>query len=181
MNRSRMAATVALMCTAAGCGNVSPEQAKQEPAQLRRSVERFRAEYLESVESSNRLTQDTLAWLNGNAITEPRAQAVADAHMVMDRWAKLHFVPRYMHEQLRFDGYSRADVKSVQRRMLDLLRRDYVEYHDYQRYAQHAAETSMHGSPSGRLPAQLIEFRKRLETRTPSKDWLTPLLASLPD
>jgi hypothetical protein len=113
-------------------------------------------------------------------MTEPRAQAVADTHMVMERWAKMHFVPRHMHEQLRFAEYSREDVKRVQRRMLDLLRRDYIEYHDYQRYAQRAAESTMHQMPQGKLAPQLVEFRTRLETRRPSEDWLTPLLASLP-
>lgn len=184
MNRSRTArrlpAAIALLITAAGCGTVAPEKVRQEPARLRKSVERFRTQYLESVETSNRLTRETIAWLNGRALTEPRGQAVADAHMVMDRWAKLHFVPRYMHEQLRSNEYSRAGVKDVQRRILDHLRRDYIEYHDYQRYAQRAAETSMHGIPQGRLAPQLVEFRKRLETRAPSQDWLTPLLASLP-
>jgi hypothetical protein len=180
MNGRWRGAALLLMAVAAGCGRVTPEEARGEPARFRKSVERFRAEYVESVEAGNRLTQETIVWLNGPAVTEPRSHAVAGASRLMDRWAKVYFVPRHMHEQLRYDEYSREDVRRVQKRMLDGLRREYFEYHDYQRYAQGAAESSMHQTPQGRLAAQLVEFRQRLETRAESKDWLTPLVETLP-
>jgi hypothetical protein len=98
----------------------------------------------------------------------------------MDRWARVYFVPRYMHGQLRIDEYSSEQVKAVQGLLLDHLRRRYFELHDYQRYAQHASESEMHRAPPGRLPKELEEFRNRLRARVPSVDEIARLLASLP-
>jgi hypothetical protein len=99
----------------------------------------------------------------------------------MDRWAAVYFGPRYMHERLRFDRYSSAEVRTVQSKLLAHLKRRYFELHDYQRYAQRAGESEMHRTPAGRLPRQLEEFRARLEVRRPAVDEIGPLLAALPD
>jgi len=98
----------------------------------------------------------------------------------MDRWAKVYFTPRHMHEQLRSDTYQTHTVRAVQQQMLAHLKRLYFELHDYQRYAQHAAESTMHQTPPGRLPPALMEFEQRLSTRSPGRDEITPLLDSLP-
>ena len=171
---------IILAVVLAGCGSPSPEEIRAESARLRGSFDKHRSDYMDAIEAANKLTPETIAWLDGAAITASRAQAVADTHMIMNKWAAAHFGPRYMHEQLRFDKYSAPEVVAVQKRMLDHLKRIYVEYHDYQRYAQHAADTSMHGMPAGRLPPQLQEFRRRLMERKPTADEITPLLDSLP-
>lgn len=163
-----------------GCGDPSPAEVTIEAERLRASFHPHQRRYLDSIETVNRLIPQSLAWLNGAAITAPRAQAIADAHMIMERWAQVHFVPRTMHEKLRSDRYRTRQVRDAHRRLLDHLKRNYFEWHDYQRYAQNAAESSMHNTPSGRLPPELEEFRRRLEARPPVDDRISPLLNELP-
>ena len=135
--------------------------------------------HLASIATEERLVAETLAWLNGTAVTAPRTQAVREARHWMDRWARVYFVPRYMHEQLRYDHYSSPRIKAVQQQLLDHMKQRYVELHDYQRYAQRASESNMHNTQAGRLPPQLVEFRQRLEVRAPAADRIGPLLATL--
>lgn len=169
-----------LAAALAGCGPPSPEQVRQEAARLRRSFDKHRPAYLRAIEATSLLVPESLAWLNGPATTAPRAQAVAEAHRLTERWARVYFAPRYIHEQLRHDEYSTPQVRAAHRRLLSLLKQRYFELHDYQRYAQHAAESSIHGAAPGRLPQPLQEFRRRLEARRPAVDEVTPLLDSLP-
>ena len=169
----------AALLLVAGCTARSPEAAHDEQVRLRRSLEKHHGRYVASIETENRLVTETLAWLNGNAISASRAQAVAEARRLTDRWSRVYFVPRYMHEELRFDKYSSAQVRAVQRQMLDRLKRHYFQLHDYQRYAQNAAESEMHHTPPGRLPRELEEFRSGLESREPSVDEIRPLIEFL--
>jgi hypothetical protein len=163
----------------AGCSGPSPEETRREAMRLRASVEKYRSDYLNAVAAENRLAPETLAWLNGPAITAGRTQAVSDARRFMDLWARVYFAPRHMHEQLRLDEYSSPRVRAAHEIMLNRLKRRYFELHDYQRYAQHASESEMHHTPAGRLPKQLEEFRNRLQTREPAADEIGPLLDSL--
>jgi len=151
----------------------------EEAGRLRASVEKHNAEYRQSVEAENRLAAETIAWLKGDAVIAPRSQALAQARLVMDRWARVYFVPRYMHEQLRLDEYSSARVQAIQRQLLDRLKRRYFELHEYQRYAQRASESEMHHTPAGRLAEELLEFQRRLESRPTATDELRPLLETL--
>lgn len=164
----------------AGCGAPSPEEVRREAAQLRRTWGRHHADYLRSVEGANRLVPETLAWLDGPARHAPRAEASAGAQRIAERWARVYFGPRYMHEQLRFEKYASMEAHQAQGRLLDHLKRTYFELHDYQRYAQYAGETSMHGAPPGTLPPRLQEFRNRLAARAAAVDEITPVLESLP-
>jgi hypothetical protein len=173
-------AAALLAAALAGCGPPSAERVSEEASRLRKSFEKRHPDYLQSIEGANELAPETLAWLDGAAITAPRAQAVSDAHRFAEKWARVYFGPRYMHEQLRFDEYSAPEVHQAQGQALDHLKRWYFELHDYQRYAQHAAESSMHGAPPGVLPPQLQEFRRRLQARARSVDEITPVLESLP-
>jgi hypothetical protein len=170
---------VVLAALLAACGT-SPQETREQSARLRASIEKYRAEYLQSIETENRLIPETIVWLAGSALTAPRAQAVAEARDFMDRWARVYFVPRYMHGQLRSDEYSSAEVKELQRRMLDGLKRRYFELHDYQRYAQYASESEMGHTPAGLLSKELQEFRKRLQARAPAVDEIGPVLNALP-
>jgi len=174
------AARLLLIAGLTACGDPSPAEVADEAERLRASLRPHRAQYLQSIEIVNRLIPHTLEWLNGAAITAPRSQAVADAHMIMERWAQVHFVPRTIHEKLRAHRYQSTQVHDAHRRLLDLLKRDYFEWHDYQRYAQHAAESSMHNTSPGRLPPELEEFRLRLQARRPAVDQISPLLEALP-
>lgn len=158
-----------------GCVAPSPEETK---AEHRRFAERWtphREEYLRSLREADAATQESLDWLRGEAMTAPRTQAVSGARKIMDRWAKIHFVPRVIHENLRFDEFRSSAIQERQKRLLDRLRREYVEWHDYQRYAQYAWQNEMHGAPPGRLPPQLEEFKKRLEARRSVEGDLTDL------
>jgi hypothetical protein len=152
---------------------------RDQAARLRASYSKHLAEHHASIGTENRLIGETLEWLNGTAITAPRSQAVREARQLMDRWAKVYFVPRYMHEQLRYDKYSGFRVKAVQQQLLDHIKQRYFERHDYQRYAQHASESGLNNTPAGRLPPGLVEFRQRLEVRAPAVDGIGPLLATL--
>ncbi len=172
-------ATALLISALAGCGIAHPD-AREDSHRLRASFRPFQEDYLHAIRAANQLTPDSLRWLNGEAITAPRGQAVAGAHMLMERWARAHFTPRVIHEKLRFDRYSSPAVRDAHQFILRHLRQIYVEYHDYQRYCQSAGESSMHGAPPGRLAPQLKAFRDRLETRQPGTDEVTPLLDSLP-
>jgi hypothetical protein len=172
-------ATAVLISALAGCSHSQPD-AREESNRLRASFRPFQQDYLHAIHAANRLAPDTLRWLNGEAVTAPRGQAVAGAHMLMERWAKAHFTPRVIHEKLRFDRYSTPAVSNAHQQMLRHLRQIYVEYHDYQRYCQSAGESSMHGVPPGRLAPPLRAFRDRIETREPGTDEVTPLLDSLP-
>jgi hypothetical protein len=167
---------IALSVMLAGCGRVSPEVARQEVARLRASFEKHRGAYLAGVEAENRLVPETLAWLKGGAVSAPRGEAVAGARLFREKWAKVHFVPRVIHEALRFDEYRSAEVRAAQRRMLEHLRRSYEETHVYQRYAQRASETRLHGAAVGVLPVELQAFRRGLEGRPRAADQVTPLL-----
>lgn len=169
----------ALLFVLAGC-SPSPEEVRQEAAKLRRSVEKHHGDYLRSVENANRLVPETLAWLDGPARDATRAQAASEAHRIAERWARVYFGPRWIHQQLRFDKYSSMEVHQAHGQLLDYLKRTYFELHDYQRYAQHAAESGMHGAPRGTLPPQLQEFRKRLAARPAAVDEITPVLEALP-
>jgi hypothetical protein len=172
-------AGLALLTVLAGCSTRLPESERDQAARLRASYGRHLADHLASIGTENSLVHETLAWLNGTAVTAPRGQALREARHWMDRWASVYFVPRYMHEQLRYDQYSSPRVKAVQQQLLDEMKQRYFELHDYQRYAQYAYESGLHNTPPGRLPRQLVEFRQRLEVRAPAADRIAPLLASL--
>jgi hypothetical protein len=173
------AAGLVLLAVLAGCRTRPPESERDQAARLRASYAKHLAGHLTSIGTENRLAHETLAWLNGTAITAPRAQALREARQWMDRWAKVYFVPRHMHEQLRFDEYSSPRIQAAQQQLLRHMQQRYFELHDYQRYAQQAAESEMHHTPAGRLPRQLVEFRQRLEARPPAADRIGPLLARL--
>ena len=163
----------------AACPFKPAEPVRQQVERLRASWEAHLPAYAASIEAENRLIPETIAWLKGSAVTAPRGQAAAEARRLMDRWARVYFVPRHMHEQLRFDAYSSARVTAVQKRLLAGLQRRYFELHEYQRYAQHAAESEMYNTRAGRLPRELEEFRTRLEARRPAVDEIRPLLEEL--
>lgn len=171
-----LAALLLLAAAITGCRQPSPAEIRGESLRLRASFVKHQAEYRAALESANRLIPESLAFLDGPAITAPRSQAVSGARVLMDKWARLHFVPRVMHEQLRFDEYSTPQAKSAHRELLARMKLIYVELHDYQRYCQHAVDSSMHGLPPGRLHPELAEFRRRLESRPPFTDDLSPLL-----
>lgn len=170
---------VCLVLILAGCRRQHVAAPHEEAARLRASIEKLGAEYRQSLEAEDRLAAETIAWLKGDAVTAPRSQALARARQLMDRWARVYFVPRYMHEQLRFDEYSAARVRTVQRRLLDSLKLRYFELHEYQRYAQRASESEMHHTPAGRLAGELQEFQRRLESRQPATDEIQPLMETL--
>ncbi|MFN7939492.1 MAG: hypothetical protein U0R19_39560 [Bryobacteraceae bacterium] len=151
----------------AGCSGPGREETRREAARFRASLERYRAEYVQGIERENRLTRETLVWLKGAAVTGSHTRRMSDARQFTDRWAKVYFVPRTMHEQLRFDRYASPEVRAVQARVLDHLKTRYFELHDYQRYAQ--------GFPAG-----YRDFERRLEVRAMARDELFGLLASLP-
>jgi hypothetical protein len=153
---------------------------REESAKLRASIEKFRSEYSQAIDTENQLCAQTLDWLRGRAVTAPRSLAVSEARAFRDRWGKVYFVPRWMHEQLRYDRYSSPEVKAMQARVLNHLKQRYFELHDYQRYAQHASESAMHHAPVGYLPGQLQEFQLRLESRLPATDELDAMLAEPP-
>ena len=169
----------AVLALLAGCSTRAPESERDQAARLQASYAIHFAGHEASIGTENRLLAETLAWLNGTAVTAPRAQAVQEARRWMDRWAKVYFVPRYMHEQLRYDEYRAPRVKAVQRQLLEHMKRRYFELHEYQRYAQNASESGFHNTPPGRLPQQLVEFRQKLEARAPAVDRIGPLLATL--
>lgn len=170
-----------LAAALAACGPPSPEQTRAEARRLRASFAPHHAAYAASLKDWNLAARLSLNWLDGPALTSTRSQAVADVRLLQERWAKVHFAPRVIHEALRFDRYQTPLVRAAHTEMLARLRRAYVESHDYQRYSQHAAQTSIHGAPPGRLPAPLAEFRRRLAARPPAVDDVSPLLASLPN
>jgi hypothetical protein len=172
-------AGVALSLLLAGCVR-QRETVLEEAARLRASVEKFSSEYRQAIDAENRLRPETLAWLRNSAMTASRAEAARDARSLMDRWATVYFVPRWMHEKLRYDRYSSTEVRAMQARVLGHLKRRYFELHDYQRYAQYASESAMHYTPVGYLPAQLKEFELRLEERPVATDELGGMLAELP-
>lgn len=172
-------AGVAALLLLSGCTG-RDESLPQQAARLCASIEAHRAEYRRRIAEENRLRLETLDWLQGTAVTAPRAEAVREARRFMDRWAKVYFVPRWMHERLRQDVYSSGEVRGVQARVLGHLKERYFELHDYQRYAQGASESEMHHTPAGRLPAQLREFALRLEARPAARDELAGLLDGLP-
>ncbi len=167
------------LCFLAGCQAPPPDVARQEVARLRASLERHRPAYLKAIDEGNRLIPETLVWLDGRAAQQPRSIALAEARTLTGKWANVYFVPRSMHEQLRFDRYSSAKAGAAHQRVLSLLRRDYFELHEYQRYAQRASEATLHGASGGRLPPQLHEFRRRRRARPPFADEIGPLLAAL--
>lgn len=172
-------ATLLLALLLAGCAlRHVPE--RDEAARLRASVEPFLSGYRESIAAEHRLCADTLAWLRGSALTAPRTQAVSEARVLTDRWAKVYFVPRWMHGKLHLDRYSSPQVKAVQTRILRHLRQRYFELHDFQRYAQQASESAMYYTPAGRLAAQLQEFQMRLEARPAAAAELDAMLTALP-
>jgi hypothetical protein len=164
MKRTRLAAS-ALLLFLTGCGEPSPAEIQAEQKRLEQRWRPNREKYLRSLSEADQATQESLAWLNGEALTAPRTQAVSGARIIMERWARIHFVPRVIHEELRFDDYRSRAVRSRQKQLLDRLRREYVEWHDYQRYAQYAWQTALHETPPGRLPPRLEEFRLRLQAR----------------
>ena len=172
-------ASLALLALLTGCTTRLPESERAQMARLRASYAIHFAGHEASIGAENRLIAETLAWLNGTAVTAPRAQAVQEARRWTDRWAKVYFVPRYMHEQLRYDEYQAPRVKAVQRQLLEHMKRRYFELHEYQRYAQNASESGFHNTPPGHLPHQLVEFRQKLEARAPAVDRIGPLLATL--
>ena len=150
-----------------GCSGPTPEETWREAARFRASLEKYRVEYVQGIETENRLTGETLVWLKGAAVTGSHTRAMSDARQFTDRWARVYFVPRYMHEQLRFDRYDSMEVRAVQSRVLGHLKKRYFELHDYQRYCQ--------GFPAGHR-----DFERRLEVRAVARDELPGLLASLP-
>jgi hypothetical protein len=169
-------AVILLAVALSGCRQPSPAEIRGESLRLRALFAKYQPEYRAALDSANALIPDSLAWLDGPAITAPRSQAVAGARVLMDKWARIYFVPRVIHEQLRFDEYSSTQARSAHRELLARMKLIYVELHDYQRYCQHAVESSMHGLPPGRLHPQLVEFRHRLQSRAPFTDTLSPLL-----
>lgn len=172
-------ALLALLALLVGCSTRSPESESDQEARLRASYGKHLAVHLASIETENRLVLETLAWLNGTAVTAPRAQALREARHWMDRWTSVYFVPRYMHEQLRYDQYSSPRLRAIQQQLLDHMKQRYFELHDYQRYSQYAYESALHNTPPGRLPRQLVEFRQRLESHAPAADRIGPLLAAM--
>jgi hypothetical protein len=168
-----------LLCFTAACSGPSPDAIREEKARLRASIEKFYADYKAATLGEKQIVADSLAWLDGPAISAPREQAVAGARRLMDRWAVIYFVPRYMHEQLRFDRYSSGEARAAHRKILDDLKKRYFEWHDFQRYAQYASETELHRTPPGRLPPQLQEFRSRLQSRAPAVDEIGPVLDAI--
>jgi hypothetical protein len=170
---------LALLALLTACTTRLSESERDQATRLRASYAMHLAGHLASIATEERLAAETLAWLNGTAVTAPRTEAIREARHWTDRWAKVYFVPRYMHEQLRYDQYSSPRIKAVQQQLLDHMKQRYVELHDYQRYAQRASESNMHNTQAGRLPPQLVEFRQRLEVRTPAADRIGPLLATL--
>jgi hypothetical protein len=172
-------AGVALSLLLVSCAR-QRETVPEEAARLRASIEKFSSEYRQAIDAENRLRSETLAWLRSSAVTASRAEAAREARLLMDRWARVYFVPRWMHEKLRHDQYSSTEVRAMQARVLGHLKRRYIELHDYQRYAQHASESGMHHTPVGYLPAQLKEFQLRLEGRPVATDELGGMLAELP-
>lgn len=171
---------ILLAAALSACRQPSPSEIRAESLRLRASFAKHQPDYRAALASANALIPETLAWLDGPALTAPRSQAVAGARVLMDKWARLHFVPRVAHEQLRFDRYSSPQAKSAHRELLHRMKLIYVELHDYQRYCQHAVDSSMHGIPPGRLHPELAEFRRRLQSRPPFTDTLSPLLDPLP-
>jgi len=155
----------ALLLFLSGCGEPAPADIEAENRRFENRWRPHREEYLRSLTEARMAIQESLTWLNGEARTAPRTQAVSGARIVMERWAKIHFVPRVIHEELRFAEYRSSTVRARQRQLLDRLRREYVEWHDYQRYAQYAWQSSLHNTPPGQLPPQLQEFKRRLEAR----------------
>lgn len=169
----------ALACCA--CSGPKPAEIRQESVRLRTVMQTHMPAYRASVEEENRLIAATLEWLRGEALTAPRSAAASAARRWEERWSKVYFVPRYMHELRRGDEYRTAPAREAQKRILALLKTRYFELHDFQRYAQYAAESGMRYTPVGRLPGQLEEFRRRLEARAPARDDITPLLEGLPE
>ena len=168
-----------LLALLIGCSRRVPESESAQAARLRASYAVYLSGHLTSIAAEEQLAAETLAWLNGTAISAPRTQAVREARHWMDRWAKVYFVPRYMHEKLRYDHYSSPRIRAIQQQLLDHMKQRYFELHDYQRYAQSASESNMHNTQPGRLAPQLVEFRQRLEVRAPAADRISPLLAAL--
>ncbi|MBS1830723.1 MAG: hypothetical protein JST93_35825 [Acidobacteria bacterium] len=156
-----------LVALLAGCSGPTPEETRKEAARFRASLEKYRAEYVKGIEKENLLARETLAWLKGAAVTGSHTRRMSDARQFTDRWARVYFVPRTMHEQLRFDRYASPEVRAVQGRVLEHLRTRYFELHEYQRYAQ--------GFPAGHR-----DFERRLEVREVARDELFGLLAWLP-
>lgn len=175
----RLLLVILTACITAGCRSAPPETPSQQAARLRDSLEKHAHAYSANIADINRLIPETLAWLDGPAVSASRALAVSDARSFTAKWARVYFVPRTMHEELRFHRYSAPEVQAAQRRVLDHLRRDYFELHEYQRYCQHASETRLHNAPAGVLPAPLAEFRRRLAARAPFVDEITPVLPGL--
>jgi hypothetical protein len=167
------------MAATAGCRHSSTAPVQAEAASILASAEKFYGEYVESIDAENKLISLTISWLHGDALTAARTHALSDARRLTDRWARVYFVPRHMHEKLRFDEYSSTQVKGIQRQMLAVLKRRYFELHEFQRYAQRSAESEIQGTPAGRLPQGLLEFRNRLEARTPAIDEIGPMLTIL--
>ena len=159
------------------CAGPTPVETREEPALLRKTMEQHLPEYRKSVENENRLIEDSLAWLQTDAITAPRAAAVSAARQWADRWIKVYFVPRYFQERRQGDRYRTTPAREAQKQILTHLKARYFELHDYSRYGDHAAASAMHNTPAGRLPAPPEEVKERLEAR--AQDQITPLLAQL--
>lgn len=170
-----------IACLLAGCNTTPPESGRQQASRLRGSLEEHRAAYLKSIEDANRLMPETVAWLDGPAVNRSRAVALSEARNFTEKWARIYFVPRTMHEKLRFHRYTSREVREAHQRVLEALRRSYFELHEYQRYCQRASETRLHGTPPGILPPQLVEFRNRLRARAPLRDEISPVLAGFTD
>jgi len=169
-----------LIVSLSGCRNPTPEKVKSEAQSLRGSIERHRAAYLKSIELENALVAKTLTWLSGPVATRDRGALASEAGRFMEDWARVYFMPREMHAAIKQDEYSADAVSQAHERILKHLKDRYFILHDYQRYAQHTSESDFSDAPLGKMPSQLAEMKRRLETHAAARDEITPILAQLP-
>lgn len=164
----------------AACRHTVPSSPSQDAERLRSSFAQHRASYQASIEAENALVSATLLWLNTSASTQSRSQLRSTACQFTERWARVYFVPRELHQHLRFDPYPPGPVEEAHATLLERLRVRYFLLHEYQRYGQRACEASVQSYNVPGLPPGLTEFRARLQAHPKAVDELTPLLDSLP-
>jgi hypothetical protein len=169
-----------LIVSLSGCRSPSPEKAESEAQALRASIDRHRAAYLKSIQLENALVARTLTWLSGPVATRDRGELASEAGRYMEDWARVYFMPREMHAAIKQDEYSADAVCQAHEKILKHLKDRYFILHDYQRYAQYTSESDFKDAPPGRMPSQLAEMKRRLETHAAARDEITPILAQLP-
>ncbi|MBL0156716.1 MAG: hypothetical protein IPP47_06385 [Bryobacterales bacterium] len=164
----------------AACRHTPPSSPAHDASRLRSSFAQHQSAYLASLAAENALVSATLQWLNTSAATQPRSQLRSTACQFTERWARVYFVPRHIHQLLRFDRYTPGPVEDAHTRLLERLRVRYFLLHEYQRYGQRACEASVQSYNVPGLPPGLAEFRARLQAHPQAIDELTPLLDALP-